>query len=211
MTSFYGAWPECPNGSVCRFRWILSGVAAAPALKLRLTRALLEAGAVGFNLEDGLPGGGLTHLEAQVAKIAALAQLKRELDLDFVINARTCVYWLDVAGDDEKLRLARERGNAFAVAGADCIFVPGAMDAATVANLVAGINAPVNIILNTQFHDFAQLEKLGVRRLSIGSSLVRRLYGEMIALTDNLRHGRTDELLNTDFTYGRANAFFAKR
>ncbi len=81
------------------------------------------AGAVGFNIEDGLPDGTLNPLDQQLDKIKGLCQLKQELDIDFVINARTCAYWLNVAGEEEKkLQMAIERGNAFAEAGADCVF-----------------------------------------------------------------------------------------
>lgn len=62
--------------------------------------------------------GTLTPLPEQIAKIRALADLKRNEGLDFVINARTCAYWLDVGDETEKLRIAGKRGNVFAEAGA---------------------------------------------------------------------------------------------
>ena len=55
-------------------------------------RRLLFAGAVGFNIEDGLPNGELSPIDVQVEKIKALSKLKSELSMDFVINARTCIY-----------------------------------------------------------------------------------------------------------------------
>lgn len=55
-------------------------------------RRLLFAGAVGFNIEDGLPNGKLYPTDVQVEKIKVLSQLKSELNMDFVINARTCIY-----------------------------------------------------------------------------------------------------------------------
>lgn len=55
-------------------------------------KRLLYAGAVGFNIEDGLADGTLSPLDKQIAKISALVELKRELGIDFVINARTCTY-----------------------------------------------------------------------------------------------------------------------
>lgn len=171
-------------------------------------RRLLEAGAVGFNLEDGLPDGTLTPLPEQIAKIRALADLKRNLGLDFVINARTCAYWLDVGDETEKLRIAGKRGNAFAEAGADCVFIPGAIDEATVVRLVHDIHAPLNLILNGKFNDFRKLREAGVRRLSIGSSLVRTIYGQQLSLAQQLQAGQVSELLNTPFTYARANQYF---
>ncbi|MCZ4064907.1 isocitrate lyase/phosphoenolpyruvate mutase family protein [Oxalobacter aliiformigenes] len=82
-------------------------------------RRLCLKGAVGFNIEDGLPDGTLSSLELQIEKIRVLAGLKRELDLDFVINARTCVYWLNVGSEEGRLKTAILRGNAFREAGGD--------------------------------------------------------------------------------------------
>jgi 2-methylisocitrate lyase-like PEP mutase family enzyme len=65
-------------------------------------RKLLFAGAVGLNIEDGLPDGALSPLDIQIEKIKTLSELKHELDIDFVINARTCAYWLNVANENEK-------------------------------------------------------------------------------------------------------------
>ena len=171
-------------------------------------RKMLLAGAVGFNIEDGQPDGSLAPLEFQLAKIKALTELKAELDIDFVINARTCAYWLNIGNDETKLQTACKRGNAFAEAGADCVFVPGAVDENTIRRLVVGIKAPLNIILNGKFNDFAQLRKLGVRRLSIGSSLVRYIFDRIIQQSDALNSGKVEELLNTNFSCAKANAYF---
>ncbi|MGL6202259.1 MAG: isocitrate lyase/PEP mutase family protein [Lachnospiraceae bacterium] len=173
-------------------------------------RKLLFAGAVGFNIEDGLPDGTLSPLDDLLEKIKALSELKQELDIDFVINARTCAYWLNVACDEEKLRIAFERGNAFAKAGADCVFIPGALDKTTVEKLVRGINAPVNIILNGAYNDFAGLEKLGVCRLSVGSGPVRYVYDKTIEMSGNLIKGDVRDILINSFTYAKANEYFLK-
>ncbi|MFR3686939.1 MAG: isocitrate lyase/phosphoenolpyruvate mutase family protein, partial [Enterococcus sp.] len=59
-------------------------------------KRLILAGAIGCNIEDGMPNGKLLPVDSQVEKIKALVELKHELGIDFVINARTCAYWLDV-------------------------------------------------------------------------------------------------------------------
>lgn len=173
-------------------------------------RALLFAGAVGFNIEDGLPDGSLCPLDRQLNRIEALASLKKELDLDFVINARTCAYWLNVADDETTLRIACERGNAFAEAGADCVFIPGAIEEKAVAKLVETINAPINIILNGKSSDFAALDRLGVRRLSVGSAPVRYIYSQVVAMAEKLHRSDAADLLANTFTYAKANAYFGK-
>lgn len=141
-------------------------------------------------------------------KIAALVEFKRETLLDFVINARSCAYWLNVAGEEGNLEIALKRGNAFADAGADCVYVPGALSEEIAAKLVRGIKVSLNVILNCAFHDFAKLETLGVRRLSVGSSLACFICGQAIEMSRALRAGDASLLLGTKFTYASANEFF---
>ena len=185
------------------------GYAETPEGVKENAKKLLEAGAVGFNIEDGLPDGTLSPLDFQLDKITALVELKRETGLDFVINARICDYWLNVAGEEGNLEIALKRGNAFADAGAGCVYVPGALSEEIAAKLVRGIKAPLNVILNGAFHDFAKLETLGVRRLSVGSSPARFIYGQAIEMSRALRAGDPSLLLGTKFSYASANEFFA--
>lgn len=171
-------------------------------------KRLIECGAVGFNIEDGLPSGELTPIEEQAEKIKALKELKYELDTPFVINARTCAYWLKEGKEETRLQTVIERGNAYVDAGADCIFVPGAMDEQTTKELVQNINAPINIILNPIFNDLRRLDEIGVKRLSIGSSAVRNIYEQVITIANELKSGSTDTLLATKFSYSDANSYF---
>ena len=61
-----------------------------------------------------------------------------------------------------------ERGRAFLAAGADCVFVPGVRDRETIAALVGGIGGPVNILAVEGTPPIAELEALGVARVSLG-------------------------------------------
>lgn len=173
-------------------------------------KSLLYSGAVGFNIEDGLADGTLEDNDLQIVKIKSLYELKKELDISFVINARTCAYWLDVADEETNLKIALDRGNTFKAAGADCVFIPGAMDKDTVAKLVNGINAPINIVLNPKFYDFKQLESIGVKRLSMGSAPVRSVFNNLIGIAQNLKNNNIDNLLNHTFSYDEANEYFQK-
>jgi 2-methylisocitrate lyase-like PEP mutase family enzyme len=81
-----------------------------------------------------------------------------------VINARTDVY-LRGADDPEAAIL---RGQAYARAGADCIFVPGVTDRATIKALVDGIDAPVSVLARPGAPSVTELQELGVARVSFG-------------------------------------------
>ena len=172
-------------------------------------RKLIFAGAVGFNIEDGTPDGKLSPLGTQIEKIKALSQLKNELEIDFVINARTDAYLLNEASE-ETLASAIARCNAFAEAGADCVFIPGAKDKATISSLVGEVNAPINILLNAALGSFESLDKIGVRRLSLGCYPAKFIYSKIIDMARNLHDGDVSELISHDFSSEKANNYFAK-
>lgn len=173
-------------------------------------RRLLLAGASGFNVEDGDPKGAMGPVERQLMVIDVLKELKKELSLNFVINARTDAYWYNVADEDRKLSLSLERGRKYAEAGADCVFAAGPVDLPAVKRIVEEIPAPINILLNGKYHDFKELEKAGVRRLSIGSGPSRCIYEDLIHMADDLKEGKCDSILDCKFTYGQANEYFKK-
>lgn len=132
------------------------------------------------------------------------------MDINFVINARTCTYLLGEA-DEENLEIAIARGNAFAKAGADCVFIPGAKDEATISHLVKNINAPINILLNAGLGSFDSLDKMGVRRLSAGCYPARFIYSKIIDMADKLYNGDVSELTSHNFSSDKANDYFTKK
>jgi len=153
----------------------------------------------------------LDSLNLLLDKIKAIAELKKELDLPFVINARTCTYWLNIGEDKERLALATERCNAFLNAGADCVFVPGLLQKDTLVELLANINGPLNAIANPVYHDLKEMEQLGISRLSLGSGPVRAMYAKLIQNSKEIiENSDISSLLNHDFSYAAANKYFAE-
>jgi 2-methylisocitrate lyase-like PEP mutase family enzyme len=124
----------------------------------------IEAGAVGCNLEDGVSDGELRDAEDAAARVAAARERADTEGVPVVINARTDVY-LRGADDPEAAIL---RGQAYARAGADCIFVPGVRDPATIRALVEGIDAPVSVLATPGAPSVSELQQLGVARVSFG-------------------------------------------
>ncbi len=176
-------------------------------------RKIIEAGAVGFNIEDGYPEDTpyLEDLDLQTEKIKELAKLKEEMDIPFIINARTCACWLEIGDEHNRLNLAIERGNVFADAGADCVFIPGILGEKAVRQLVNGIDAPVNIIANPGFNDFDKLSKIGVKRLSVGSGAARATFAKLIDIAKELDEEKSlKSMLSHGFSYDIANEFFGK-
>ena len=176
-------------------------------------RSVIRAGAVGINLEDGIPGARprLDDLELCREKIQGLTQLKTEMDIPFVINARTCAFLLGIGAPEERLALAIDRCNAFAQAGADCVFVPGLTRESDIDTLVKHVDAPVNLLLHPHTADLARMDALGVRRLSLGSAAVRAVQAHLMAMMHQLKNNNDPRpFLDHDLDYARANAIFTR-
>ncbi|MDO4881272.1 MAG: isocitrate lyase/phosphoenolpyruvate mutase family protein [Capnocytophaga sp.] len=188
------------------------GYAETPEQVKENARFLLEAGAVGFNIEDGFADGTLSKVPFQLEKLRALAELKAETGIDFVINARTCVCWYNTWGDMRaSIADAIERINEYArVEGVNCVFVPGVFTLEEVKGLLRNIAAPLNIILNNRSGRISELDKAGVRRLSVGSAPVRYVYHEAIKIATDLKNEKTHALLSNPFTYKEAQKYFSE-
>jgi 2-methylisocitrate lyase-like PEP mutase family enzyme len=84
-----------------------------------------------------------------------------------------------------------ERLRAFAGAGADGVFVPGVMDAETIAKLAAAVPLPLNVLAGPKSPDAATLQTLGARRVSVGSGPMRRTLGVLREIAHELRDAGT--------------------
>jgi 2-methylisocitrate lyase-like PEP mutase family enzyme len=132
-------------------------------------RGLVEIGAVGLNLEDATEGG-LMPIDRFVDKIDAVRSVAEETGVPLVLNARVDVYIGQIGEPDTRLEHAIERGRAYRQAGADCIFVPAVVDATTIEALVDGIGGCVSVLASQHSPTVAELARLGVARISIGSA-----------------------------------------
>ena len=142
-------------------------------------KAVIEAGAVGLNLEDvaGGPQKQLVDLSLQLEKIKAVRETARTLGVPLVLNARTDVYLLEVGKPECRYDEAIRRLAAFRDADADCLFVPGLRDLETIARLVRELGHPVNILAGPGSPSIPELQKIGVARASLGSSAMRATLG----------------------------------
>ncbi|MFJ7074365.1 isocitrate lyase/phosphoenolpyruvate mutase family protein [Streptomyces sp. NPDC098781] len=188
---------------------IESGYARDPAGVAETVRAVLEAGAVGVNIEDALyePGGpALRPVAEQAARITAAREAADAAGVPVFVNARIDTFLRGAGGADA----AVERAAAFLAAGADGIFVPGAVDPGTVKLLVEKIDAPLNVMVTPGAPTVAELAALGVARVSVGAGiaqaalgLVRRAARELLGtgtcgtLADALDYGELNSLLGS--------------
>lgn len=132
-------------------------------------RRAWDAGLVGINVEDS-NREGLFPIEEQVATIAAIREAVPEL----VINARVDVFLGIGRGDVPE---AAERANAYLAAGADCVY-PILAPPESLPALVHRIDGPINAIADKGAPGPAELQELGVARMTWGSGLATIAYAE---------------------------------
>jgi 2-methylisocitrate lyase-like PEP mutase family enzyme len=142
-------------------------------------KAVIAAGAVGLNLEDvtGDDEGSQVDLAWQVEKIRAIREAALSAGVPLVLNARTDIYLMPIGEPATRFERTVKRLRAFREAGADCVFAPGLNDRKTISELVKAVAAPLNILVSPNGPTLEELEKIGVARVSAGSSLMRVALG----------------------------------
>jgi 2-methylisocitrate lyase-like PEP mutase family enzyme len=149
----------------------------------------LEAGAVGCNLEDSDGAGTLWPAEEHAAVVAAARSAGDAAGIPLVINARTDVYLVDVIPPEERLVAALERGAAYLDAGADCIFVPGVLDAEILESLVKEMGGPISVLGRAGGPTLAELARIGVARVSYGPGPLGVAMGALSRAAESLLAG----------------------
>lgn len=180
---------------------IEGGYSDEPAKVGAVAAQVIDAGAVGVNLEDG--GRDPAFL---CAKIAAVRAAAARAGVALFLNARTDVYLRGLAGRGARVEATLARAARYREAGADGLFVPGVVDADEIAALVAGQDLPLNVMARPQLPPAARLAALGVRRLSAGAAMAEVLYGKAAVLASAfLRDGHSASLLDGAMDYDEIN------
>ena len=186
---------------------IESGFADEPQGVTQTVARIVAAGAVGINLEDS------THEDAPLYPVELAAErvaAARAASDRLFVNARTDVFLNKVGAPQTRLDATLERAAAYLAAGADGIFVPGVTDPDTVAALVAGIDAPVNVLTGPGAPSIAELAAVGVARISVGSKLVLRAYAAARKAAEELFGVGTYGGLAGGLDYAAVNALLAR-
>jgi 2-methylisocitrate lyase-like PEP mutase family enzyme len=153
-------------------------------------RAVIDAGVVGVNIEDGLgDGGALRSMDDQCARVAAVREAAARRGLHLVINARIDSFYVSsaFASIGEAMADAIERAGAYAKAGADCVYPLGPGDEETVRKLRSSVTSPINILWTPRAAPLPVLESIGVNRVSFGPFIQRSLLRKFVDIADALR------------------------
>jgi len=190
-----------------------AGYGNRPEDAARTACEVIEAGAVGINLEDGTGdrSSPLVDLSLQLEKIRATREAALNAGVLLVVNARTDVYLDEVGAPEMRYYEAMNRVRAYRDAGADCVFVPGLRDAETIGRLVKDAQCPINILAGAGSPSIPELEKLGVARVSLGSGPMRATLGVLRQIAEELKSSGTYSALQNAPSHSSVNQLLGPR
>lgn len=175
-------------------------------------RLAAAAGLAGGSIEDatGRPGDPIYPFALAVERVVAAVAAARALPFSFVITARAENL---IAGRPDLADTIR-RLEAFADAGADVLYAPGLTTRDAITSVVRAVAPkPVNVLMGLSGATFslAELGELGVKRVSLGSSLARAALGALLRASREVRDSGTFTFSEEAMPYATLNALFARQ
>ena len=158
---------------------------SAEGVAANVTRCV-ATGVAGLSIEDR-DGDRLFPVDVAVERMrAARAAIDRSGE-DVMLVGRCEAYLVRESGLDAVIA----RLDAYAEAGADCLYAPGLKTLAEIEEVVAAVRLPFNANLTGTGLPIDALAGVGVRRVSVGAALARATYAAFDGFADRLlREGR---------------------
>jgi len=180
------------------------GYASDPATVADNVARVIDAGAVGINIEDGADSPDLL-----ASKIERIKRMADQRGVDLFVNARTDVYLRGLVSDDRRVEETLARATRYRAAGADNLFVPGVCDVDDIRRIVANAGLPLNVMSRPGLPSVPELAALGVRRLSAGASISIATMDCIARLTNSFLHNGDDHPVHgKPLDYGLINGLF---
>ncbi|MGH8793512.1 MAG: isocitrate lyase/PEP mutase family protein [Stackebrandtia sp.] len=172
---------------------------------------VVQAGAVGVNIEDALAGGDtpLRPIDEQAERLAAARAAAAGIPL--FVNARVDTYLLGVGDPAARFDATVERAAAYLRSGADGIFVPGVVDLDVVAALVEAVAAPLNVMAGPGAPTVKELADVGVARISLGPGIAMAAYAVAATSAREFLAQGTYSSLEAGLDFGFLNNLMADR
>ncbi|MCG3751548.1 isocitrate lyase/phosphoenolpyruvate mutase family protein [Amycolatopsis sp. Poz14] len=189
---------------------IEGGYGLAPSAVAETVRGVVEAGAVGVNLEDSRAGTAtLFTPDEQAERFTAARAAAATAGLsELWINARTDVYLFGIGEPTGRFDDVLTRARVYADAGADSIFVPGLTDVEVLAELAKSSPIPVSAMAGPGAPPVSDLAAAGVRRVSVGTSIAQAAYSlAHHAAAEVLKQGTYGEVTGA-LDFGTVNGWF---
>jgi len=192
---------------------IEEGFGDTPDAVGRNVAAIVRAGAIGINIEDGTPRPDqpVRPIEDAAARIRAARAAADAEGVPIVINARIDLYLKGVGDEASRFAETLRRAEAYLAAGADCIFPFALADLDVIGKLAAAIKAPINIVARAGTPPLRELEAAGVARVSVASGPVLAVMSLTQRIAVELRQKGGFDILHADLKRVDAQRLFANR
>ena len=166
-------------------------------------------GLVGGSIEDatGRAGDPIYAYDLSIRRVQAAVKAARTLPYPFVLTARA----ENLINGRPDLQDTIRRLAAFAEAGADVLYAPGLKTREEIDVVVRAVAPkPVNVVMGLSGPSFSLdvLASLGVKRVSLGSSLARAAYGAFLQAAREVKQKGTFDFARTAVPYAEINAMF---
>ncbi|HLY72137.1 MAG TPA: isocitrate lyase/phosphoenolpyruvate mutase family protein [Puia sp.] len=168
-----------------------------------------QTGLCGGSIEDttGNPADPILPFELSVERVKAAVKAARSLPFHFMLTARA----ENLIYGRPDLKDTIRRLEFYADAGADVLYAPGLKTKEDILTVVKAVSPkPLNVVmgLNSANFSMVMLEDLGVRRVSVGSTLARAAYGAFLKVAEQIKNDGTFEFAADIVSYAKINAIF---
>jgi 2-methylisocitrate lyase-like PEP mutase family enzyme len=186
-----------------------SGYAHSPKEVAENVRLCVATGVAGLSIEDATGDSSQPLYEIGLATERIRAAREAIGNSGVLLTARSEAF---LTGHPEPLREVLRRLEAYAVAGADVLYAPGARTRPEIEAIVKMANPrPINVLVTGSTPlSLQQLEDLGVRRVSTGSALARAAWTGFIAAAQGIAKDHTMARLDNITPFDEINRFFRK-
>jgi len=178
----------------------------AEKVAVNVARAV-KTGVAGLSIEDstGEPAKPLYERALAIERIRA-ARAAIDKDNSGVLLVGRCEGFLVGQTD---LKMVIDRLQAYAEAGADCLYAPGIRSPEQISAVVKAVHPkPVNLLLGWAGFSVGEAADLGVRRISVGGSLARAAWGGFFRAAREIADKGTFTELGSGTPGGELNKMF---
>jgi methylisocitrate lyase len=166
------------------------GYAVEPRDVAANVTSAVATGIAGLSIEDSTGDGAypLYEIELAVERIRAARRAIDDSGTGVILTGRSEGFVVGRPDIDETIR----RLQAYAEAGADCLYAPRISERDHVVAIVDAVAPkPVNLLVNAPFITVAEAAAIGVRRISVGGTLARTAWAGFLPVAQEMAEAGT--------------------
>lgn len=184
------------------------GFGDAPEAVAKTIAEAARVGLVGGSIEDatGRKDDPVYGFDLSVARVKAAVAAARALPFPFMLTARAENFSYGRPDMADTIR----RLQAYQDAGADVLYAPGLKTLEDIRTIVRSVDRPVNVVVGLHAASWTveELAALGVKRISLGSSLSRAALGAVLRAVSEIKDHGSFDFVGDAVPYSKINGLF---